>query len=335
MAKRKEKRVAKAGVRGLHRIVDFLFVVAMLILLLVAIWTRWDARQVYAAADPNRFVTYKPDFPDDVVSFAELQKINPDVKAWITIYDTKIDYPVVQTDNDDYYMNHDIYGELQSSGSIFTDYRNQANFSDFNTLIYGHHMSERKMFGDIDLFLKEDFFRSHEFGNLFFDEQDHGIQIVAVLEANSRDPVLYYPALDGEELRLMYIEQIYKTALYIRGVDSNNNARLENPGRTSPMTPDDHLILLSTCSADITNGRFLLVCKLLDHPVDNPYPETEMKRTGDNIDPYNLYQQYGTLPFWIWLGIILLLIILTFILYRLSRRKDKRVRKGENAHDKE
>lgn len=334
-----EKRVgyclAKASTNGLNRVVDTLFVLAMLLLLLVAIWTFWDSRQVYAAADPNRFIQYKPDYPEDVQTFEDLQAKNPDVKAWLTIYDTKIDYPLVQTDNDDYYMNHDVFGEVQSSGSLFIDYRNDSHFQDFNTLVYGHHMSERKMFGDIDLFLKEDFFKGHEFGNLYDGELNRGLQIIAILEVDSHDPLLYYPAIKGEELRLKYIDQVYHTAKYIRGISSNEQKTISSIGRTSPLTPDDHILLLSTCSADITNGRFILVCKILDHAVGNPFPETEERRTGTGIDSYTLYQQYGTLPFWAWVGIIILLIILTFILYRLSRRRDKRIYKGEKAHDLE
>lgn len=325
MEKREDKRLARIGVKGLHSIVDFLFVLAMLFLLLVAIWTHWDARQVYAAADPNRFIQYKPDFPKDVETFEGLQAKNPDVKAWLTIYDTKIDYPLVQTDNDDYYMNHDVFGEVQASGSLFIDYRNDSRFGDFNTLVYGHHMSERKMFGDIDLFLDEEFFNSHEFGNLYDGTQDRGLQIIAVLEVDSHDPVLYYPAIKGEELRLKYIDQIYNTAKIIRGVSAAERKTITSEGRTSPLTPDDNILLLSTCSADITNGRFILVCKVLDHAVGNPFPETEEKRVGTGIDSYTLYQKYGTLPFWVWVGIIILLIIFTFILYKLSRRRDKRI----------
>lgn len=333
-------RLAKASTNGLNRLVDTLFVLAMLLLLLVAIWTFWDARQIYAAADPNRFIQYKPDYPEDVETFEDLQAKNPDVKAWLTIYDTKIDYPLVQTDNDDYYMNHDVFGEIQASGSLFIDYRNNERFQDFNTIIYGHHMSERKMFGDIDLFLEEDFFNKHEFGNLYDGVQNRGLEIVAILEVDSHDPVLYYPAIDGEELRLKYIDQIYNTARFIRGVSNTVQASSPSSGRSSPLTPDDHILLLSTCSADITNGRFILVCKLLDHAVGNPFPETEETRTGTGIDSYMLYQKYGTLPFWAWVGIIILLIILTFILYRLSRRRDRRVtekasRKGDDAYDQE
>ena len=326
-------KTAKAGVRGLNRIVDTLFVLIMLLLLLLSLYTSWDSRQVYAAADPNRFIAYKPDFPDDIESFEDLQAKYPDVKAWLTIYDTKIDYPLVQTDNDDYYMNHDVYGEVQSSGSLFLDYRNSPTFSDFNTLIYGHHMSERKMFGDIDLFLDEDFFNEHEFGNLFYDGQDHGLQIIAILEVNARDWNIYSPNLQGEELRLQYIEHIYDTAKYIRGVSSEAHESVDSSGRTSPLTPDDQLLLLSTCSADITNGRFILVCKQLDHRVANPFPDTERKSNGETIDPYSFYVKYANLPFWAWVGIIVLLIILTYILYRLSRRRDQRRFKGETAHD--
>lgn len=335
MEERQEKRFLRSSIRGMNHVVEFLFVVAMLLLLLISMWTFWDSRQVYAAADPNRFISYKPDFPDDVVSFEELQEMNPDVNAWLTIYDTKIDYPLVQTDNDDYYMNHDVYGEVQACGSLFLDYRNDRSFRDFNTIIYGHHMSERKMFGDIDLFLKEDFFNTHEYGNLYFDEQDHGLQIIAILEVESHDPVIYSPGVGSESYRLTYINRIYETAKYIRGVGAVNGTTVTAEGRTSPLTPDDHILLLSTCSADITNGRFILVCKLLDHAVDDPFPKSDTKkRTGTGIDSYTLYQKYGTLPFWAWVGIIILLILLTFVLYRLSRRRDRKQYQGEMAHDK-
>ena len=93
------------------------------------------------------------------------------------------------------------------------------------------------------------------------------------------------------------------------------------------------MLLLSTCSADITNGRFILVCKQLDHTVANPFPDTEKKANNETIDPYSFYVKYANLPFWAWVGIILLLIILTCILYKLSRKRDQRVHEGEITHD--
>lgn len=73
-------------------------------------------------------------------SFEELQKINPDVIGWIRVNDTNINYPLVQTDNDDTYMNTDAEGNYSLSGAIFLHCANKPDFSDFDNIIYGHHM---------------------------------------------------------------------------------------------------------------------------------------------------------------------------------------------------
>ena len=83
------------------------------------------------------------------------------------------------------------------------------------------------------------------------------------------------------------------------------------------------------------------MAKLLDHTVPNPYEETELKirNNGERIDTFTLFNRYGALPLWIWIAIIILLIIVTYILYKLSRRRDRRIiqrrnsQKETDAHD--
>ena len=100
--KTQEQRLAKTRnypgkrvVKFTDHVVDGIFVVLMLILLLCAIYIKMDSDSVYQGADPKRWIQYKPDFPEDVVSFEDLQKKNPDVKGWLTVYGTNIDYPVL------------------------------------------------------------------------------------------------------------------------------------------------------------------------------------------------------------------------------------------------
>lgn len=92
-------------------------------------------------------------------SFDELRKLNPDVKAWITLDNTKIDYPVLQGDINLKYLNRDFFGDTSLSGNIFLDKRNSPDFKDEYSLVHGHHMEKRKMFGDLDLYRKKDFFK--------------------------------------------------------------------------------------------------------------------------------------------------------------------------------
>lgn len=321
-------------VRFTDHVVDGLFVVLMLFLLLVAIYIKMDSDSVYQGADPKRWIQYKPEFPDDVVSFEELQERNPDVKGWLTVYGTNIDYPVLQSTEDNfYYLNHNSLKEPDGSGSIYLDYRNDPDLTDFNNILHGHHMEQHKMFGDLGLFAKNEFFEKHEFGNLYWGGKDNGLQIIATILTDGYDSKIYNTKVRTDKEKIDLINYIYQKAVLIRGVDLTNidqakrERQLLQQGVTSPLTPHDKLIVFSTCNLTETNGRYIVIAKLLDHSVKNPYEKTELKKKNNNerIDTFTLFNEYGALPLWVWFAILNLLIILTFILYRLSRRRDRRI----------
>lgn len=337
------RKTFKSIMHGLNEIYDFLFIILMLLLLIFAFYAKWDSQQVYTKADPIQYLQYKPN-PPEMVSFEELQKINPDVLGWLTVYDTSIDYPLVQSDNNNYYLNHSPKKEPEVSGSLYLDYRNDKQFKDFNTIIYGHHMAQHKMFGDLDKFLDEEFWNSHEYGNLIYDAQNHGLQFIAMLHVSAYDWVTYNPAVNGEENRILYINHLYETAKHVRGIDTdalkNLQAQLkkdENDDdpllRTSPITPDDHLVLLSTCSSDITNGRLILVAKVLDHPVENPFPD-EDHTVVEGIDTDKIVYYIGKWKLQTWIMFLVLLILILLTLYLLSRRRDRR-KQGEKSYEED
>ena len=148
-----ERRVTRGILRAGNSTFDFLFIALMITLLIIAGYMKMDIDSVYEDADPAKFIMYKPELPDDTETFEDLQKLNPDVIGWITIYDTNIDYPLLYSaESNNMYLGHNAKGEPQSSGSIFIDYRNKPDFTDFNTIIHGHHMDQHKMFGDIEKF---------------------------------------------------------------------------------------------------------------------------------------------------------------------------------------
>lgn len=337
------RKIFKSIMHGLNEVYDFLFIILMILLLVFAFYAKWDSQQVYTKADPIQYLQYKPS-PPEMVSFEELQEINPDVMGWLTVYDTNIDYPLVQTDDNNYYLNHNPKKEPEVSGSLYLDYRNDKQFKDFNTIIYGHHMAQHKMFGDLDKFLDEEFWNSHEYGNLIYDAQNHGLQFIAMLQVDAYDWVTYNPAVNGEENRIRYINHLYETAKYVRGIDTETLKNLQEQLkidkdndepllRTSPVTPDDHLVLLSTCSSDITNGRLILVAKMLDHPVENPFPDEE-HTVVEGIDTDKIVYYIGKWKLQTWIIFLLLLILLILTLYLFSRRRDRR-KQGEKAHDED
>ena len=107
----------------------------------------WDNRQVYSAAENVQIEMQKlkPEVSEEVgetgPSFAELLAVNPDVCAWLTVDNTRIDYPVLQGETNLDYINTDVYGNFALAGSIFLDSRNAPTFADGYSLLYGHHMA--------------------------------------------------------------------------------------------------------------------------------------------------------------------------------------------------
>ena len=111
-----------------------------------------------------------------------IKKDNPDTIGWITVDGTSIYYPVVQTSDNEYYLNHDFSRNENSAGWIFMDYRNQMD--DQNLVIYGHHRSDGSMFGSIDLLFHEDFYQTNREIHLITFDQKIDFVIFSVYRAS-------------------------------------------------------------------------------------------------------------------------------------------------------
>lgn len=96
------------------------------------------------------------------IDFEELQKINPDIVAWIRIEGLGIDYPVVQGEDNEHYLHYTFRGEANVAGSIFLDYRNKADFSDSKIILYGHNMKNGTMFGSLKKYQDESVFQENQ-----------------------------------------------------------------------------------------------------------------------------------------------------------------------------
>ena len=160
-----------------------------MLLILYGVYAFWDTRQVYDAASVQKYKTYKPE-KDDSVSFEQLQAQNPEVIGWLHVYGTKIDYPFTQAEDNSKYVNTDVMGEYALSGSLFLDCMNAPDFSNFNNIIYGHHMEKELMFGDLGHYEDEMYFNTHEYGNLYYSGQDHGVHFFAFVKADAYDNMI-------------------------------------------------------------------------------------------------------------------------------------------------
>ncbi len=298
------KKIFKYVIHFLNGVVDFITLVLVVSVILLASYSLWDANQVYQAAESTVYEAYIPD-EGDTRSFDELRAINPEVMGWLRVNDTHINYPLLQAEDNSKYVNADAEGNYSLSGAIFLHCANAPNFTDFNSVIYGHHMEKNKMFGDIGLFSERDFFDSHPYGNLFFQGKDHGVEFFAFLLVDAYDDVFLISA-DEIDAQKAYLDGIYQKAMYVR---------------PSLVTTQDRLVLLSTCTTEITNGRHILVGRL----TDEVYPEAEKQvNTGAGVDRLNVLVEKA--PLWVWsvlivLQILILLLLILILILLLCQRK--------------
>lgn len=306
--------------RGALWLIDSMVNLAVLVffLLLVSygVYALWDTRQVYAMADSSVYETYKPT-ADDTDSFGELVELNPEVCGWLSVYGTKIDYPVAQSQDNSKYVNTDARGEYSLAGCLFLDWQNKRDFSDNKSVIYGHHMENGSMFGDLDKFADEAYFEEHRYGNLYFENADHGLEIFAFLHADAYDKNVYQvPANDTETFRSQ-IEYLKNNAEHYRDIG---------------LSEGDRVVILSTCAVHGTNERTLLAARLSDKTFEDTFQD------GDGAENSALAERVKRLPLWWYALVVLLIAMLILMVYllrrnRVGKRKDRK-QKGENRHGK-
>lgn len=280
--------------------VNLIALLLILVTMFLSCYMLWDTHRVYQVADAKNYEAYMPTVKR-TKSFKELQKINPDVIGWLRVNETHINYPLVQAENDDKYMNTDAEGKYSLSGAIFLHCENKPDFTDFNNIIYGHHMEKNMLFGDIGLFAEKKFFDEHKYGNLYFNGKDHGIEFYALVQADAYNERIFNVCPDTSEAKRAYLREIRANALYKRDIK---------------ITESDHLVLLTTCTSDMTNGRNILVGRI----TKQVYPEKVVKNTGTGLKDAIL-----RIPPVVW---VILVIILLIAIYRKLREKERN--KDEN-----
>lgn len=182
------------------------------------------------------------------IAFEGLWEINPEIYAWIRIPDTKIDYPILQHEGEDqgYYLTRDIYGENSQAGSIYTEHYNRKDFTDPNTLLYGHNMKNGSMFHNVRYFAEREYFDEHEDLYIYVPGKILKYQIITCYEYDDRHILGSFDFSD-EEVFAKYLEEIMNPrSMYTmvrEGVD---------------LTPENRIVTLSTCVANKPNNRRLL-----------------------------------------------------------------------------
>lgn len=213
----------------------------------------WDNGQVYAAVDDvqSELLRLKPEAAEngDKASFEELRAINPDVCGWLTLDNTEIDYPVLQGADNLSYINTDVYGNFALSGSIFLDSGCDNSFQGKYSLLYGHHMANHKMFGDLDLYEDQEFFQKNRTGTLVLPDRSYSLEIFACLKTAASEEAVFIPQRwQTDTAGLM--DFVKSNAVYLHSDVMDKIGTSEDYSQ---------ILAMSTCSSDFTDARTIIL----------------------------------------------------------------------------
>lgn len=242
------KKAAMAARVG-NRILSIMAGILILLMLSYGMYSLWDTYKIYANSFADEeLLKFRPtDDGEDNPTLKDLKKLNPNVKAWIQVPKTNIDYPVVQGQDDMEYINKNVYGEFELSGAIFLSCLNKDDFSDPYNLVYGHNMKNGGMFADVADFTNKEYFETHQKGKLYLTDATRKIRFFACMKVTAADAKIYHPDGYRKENLKDLLDYIQANAVQYRDVN---------------VADENSLIALSTCSEAETNGRVVLIGKL-------------------------------------------------------------------------
>ena len=177
------------------------------------------------------------------VNFDLLLDINSDVVGWLYLKDSKVSFPVVQGKDNAEYLYWLINGEYNSAGTPFMDFRNTPDFSDRNTIIYGHNMNNGAMFADIHKYTDQAYYDSHPVIQLLTPDGDYELEVFAG----------YITGLDADAWQLEF-ESDEEFGEWLETAKDKS-------AFVSPVVPtvQDRVVTLSTCSSSYLETRFVLL----------------------------------------------------------------------------
>ncbi len=263
--------------RKLLRLVLFLVFLGMILL---SGWKLYEIYQMYAVGRENygsmtdQYVavvtepetqptameeTEPREYAPIQVDFDKLREEGPEIVGWLYSEDTPINYPLVYHQNNSYYLDRLPSGKFSAGGSIFMECTNNPDFSDLNTIFYGHNMNDDSMFGSLAEYRKQEYYEMHPTMYLLTPEKDYRLDLIGGYTTPSVSDTYSIPA---DKAEWAYLVQ-----------KAEENTEFEPIHQAQP---GERLVTLSTCSYVYDDARFVLVGVLREldrRPVEADIPE--------------------------------------------------------------
>lgn len=190
--------------------------------------------------------------PDILPEYQTLYSLNKRLIGWVKIDDTYIDYPVLQTVNNDYYLNHNFDQEEDKNGSIFLDKDCSIYPRSTNLILYGHHMRSGRMFGQLNKYSSEKFYKEHKY-----------IQFDTIYEKGTYEVMYVFRSKIYEESEIVFKYYQFTDAVSETEFESNMKQMADMSLYDTGVNAEygDELLTLSTCDYYTSDGRFVVVAK--------------------------------------------------------------------------
>ena len=204
--------------------------------------------------DSDAQIALKPSVPEmgnspealPLMDFTSLKDQNKDITAWLKIDGLGIDYPILQSVDNSYYLTHTAEKKSNKQGSVFLDYRNSYDFSDFYSIVYGHNIKNGKMFGTLPRMKESDYFDRITTGTLYTPLKTYRLEIFAVVVTGPESNFYRYIFPDTAS-REEFFDMIREYSKQYRDIG---------------VTVKDTLIAMSTCSYEYENARTIVIARL-------------------------------------------------------------------------
>lgn len=181
--------------------------------------------------------------------FEDLQAVNDNIVGWVTVEGTKLNNPILQTDNNDFYLDHNFKDGYSRAGSVFMDYRNDVTDMSRNTILYGHAMKNGTMFGSLKNYMKQNYVDAHS--TIYLDTLYEGYD-VEVFAAYETTIDFYYIETEftTDEAFLHFVEEVEERSVIQTDVE---------------IGAGDKIVTLSTCKDSVMSDdhRFVVQGKLV------------------------------------------------------------------------
>ena len=317
------------------KLINNIVLVILVILLFYSGYALYDAYATYQKAElTDEILQYKPE-ENEKFSLESIQKeINEDICGWIRLDGTNIDYPMVIGKDNTEYLNNDYKKEYSITGSIFLDYRNDRNFKDDYTIIYGHNLKADLMFAEVRNYAEKKYFDEHSTGMLYTGDKIYKIDVLYFESVNAYSKV-YSLTLRRNDSNKELINEFEKNAI-------TKNSLIEANSK-------DKLILLSTCNSSDTETRSVLVGKLTEieaskiineekditlNEIDKQLSDKQKAENVQEVIKDKLDNSNYARNVMIVLIIIIIVLVIIIIAYIIKKKKENAVPKRNAKHMK-